>query len=44
MPNDAAQLLIGLAVLIVLALTLGKLSADLFMSAARGPHDGTKGS
>jgi len=43
MPNDAAQLLIGLALLIILAVSLGTLSARLFMSAARGPHDGTKG-
>ena len=36
MPIDAAQLLLGLAVLIVLAVTLGMLSARLFMFASRG--------
>ncbi|HYV22689.1 MAG TPA: hypothetical protein VEN31_08550 [Candidatus Bathyarchaeia archaeon] len=43
MPDDAARLLIGLALLIILAVGLGTLSARLFMSAARGPNDGTKG-
>jgi len=43
MPNDAAQLLIGLALLILLAVGLGTLSARLFMAATHGAHDGTKG-
>lgn len=40
MHNDAAQLLLGLAVLIVLSVTLGMLSARLFMSASRGSDSG----
>jgi hypothetical protein len=40
MPNDAAQLLLGLAALIIIAVTLGILSARLFMSASRGPNAG----
>jgi hypothetical protein len=40
MPNDAVQLLLGLALLIILAVTLGMLSARLFMSASRGSDGG----
>jgi hypothetical protein len=36
MPNDAAQLFLGVAVLVLVALTFGMLSARLFMSASRG--------
>jgi hypothetical protein len=36
MPNDAAQLFLGVAVLVLLALSLGMLSARLFMFASRG--------
>jgi hypothetical protein len=35
MLTDATQLLLGLAVLIALSVTLGMLSARLFMSASR---------
>jgi hypothetical protein len=35
MPTDVAPLLLFLAVLILLAVTLGTLSARLFMSATR---------
>ena len=41
MPNDAPQLLIGLVALILLAVTLGTLSARIFMSATRGSQDGS---
>jgi hypothetical protein len=40
MPNDAAQVLLGLAALIIIAVTLGMLSARLFMSASRGSDTG----
>jgi hypothetical protein len=40
MPNDAASLLLGLAALILLATTLGVISARLFMSATRGSDAG----
>lgn len=36
MAFDAGQILLGLAVLIALAVTLGMLSARLFLSASRG--------
>jgi hypothetical protein len=36
MPNDAAQLFLGVAVLVLVAATLGMLSARLFTSASRG--------
>ena len=39
MPNDALQLLIGLAALILAAVTLGTVSARIFMSATRGSQD-----
>ncbi len=42
MPSDLAQLLIGLAVLIVLAVGFGVSSARLFMWATRGSGDGSK--
>jgi hypothetical protein len=42
MPNDLAQLLIGLAVLIFLAVGFGMFSARLFMSATGGSGDGSK--
>jgi hypothetical protein len=35
MPTDAAQILIGLALLILAAVTLGMLSARLFVFATR---------
>jgi Tfp pilus assembly protein PilX len=41
MPNDLAQLLIGLTVLILLALGFGMSSARLFMWATRGSGDGS---
>jgi hypothetical protein len=41
MPNDLAQLLIGLAVLILLAVALGIFSARLFMWATRGSGGGS---
>ena len=41
MPNDAPQLLIGLAALILLAVSLGTVSARIFMSASRDPQDGS---
>jgi hypothetical protein len=37
MPNDSAQLIVALATLILLAVTLGTLSARLFLSAAGAP-------
>jgi hypothetical protein len=40
MPIDLAQLLIGLAVLMVLAVAFGIFSARLFMWATRGSGDG----
>jgi hypothetical protein len=40
MPTDAAQLLLGLAVLIAISVTLGMFSARLFMSASRGSDGG----
>jgi hypothetical protein len=40
MPNDVAQLLIGLTVLILLAISFGMFSARLFMWATRGSGDG----
>ncbi len=42
MPNDLAQLLIGLTVLILLAVVFGMFSARLFMWATRGFGDGSK--
>ena len=36
MPNDVAQLLIALVVLVLVAVCLGALSARLFISASRG--------
>jgi hypothetical protein len=36
MLNDASQLLIGLAALVLVAVTLGTLSARLFLSATGG--------
>jgi hypothetical protein len=42
MPNDLAQILIGLAVLILLAVAFGIFSARLFMWATRGPGDGPR--
>ena len=42
MPNDVVQLLIGLTVLIVLAISFGIFSARLFMWATRGSGDGPK--
>ena len=36
MPSDVAQLILGIAVLMALSVTLGMLSARLFMSASRG--------
>jgi hypothetical protein len=39
MPNDAPQILIGLAALILAAVTLGTLSARIFLSATRGAED-----
>ena len=40
MLSDATQLFLGLAVLIALSVTLGVLSARLFMSASRGSDAG----
>ncbi|MEK6206948.1 MAG: hypothetical protein AABM32_04840 [Chloroflexota bacterium] len=40
MPNDLAQLVFGLAVLILLAAGFGVFSARLFMWATRGSGDG----
>jgi hypothetical protein len=40
MPSDIGQLLLGLAVLIVLSVTLGMLSARLFLSASHGSDAG----
>jgi hypothetical protein len=42
MPNDLAQLLTGLTVLIVLAVGFGMFSARLFLWATRGSGDGSK--
>ena len=41
-PNDLAQLLIGLTVLILLAIGFGMSSARLFLWATRGSADGSK--
>jgi len=40
MPNDLAQLMIGLILLILLAVGFGVFSARLFMWATRGSGDG----
>jgi hypothetical protein len=40
MLNDGSLLLIGLAALVLIAVTLGALSARLFLSASSDPHDG----
>jgi hypothetical protein len=42
MPNDLAQLLIGLTVLILLAVGFGISSARLFMWATGGSGEGSK--
>jgi hypothetical protein len=42
MPNEVAQILIALVVLVLLAVCLGGLSARLFMSASRGTPDTDK--
>jgi hypothetical protein len=42
MPNDLAQLLIGLTALILLSAGFGMFSARLFMWATRGSGDGSK--
>jgi hypothetical protein len=43
MPNDVAELVIALALLTLLAVALGTLTARLFMAATYGAQDGTKG-
>jgi hypothetical protein len=40
MPTYAPQILLGVALLIVLAIGLGRLAARLFMSATRGSEEG----
>jgi len=40
MPNELAQLLIGLTLLILLAVGFGMFSARVFMWATRGSGDG----
>jgi len=40
MPSDIGQLFLGLAVLIALSVTLGMLSARLFVSASHGSDAG----
>jgi hypothetical protein len=42
MPNDLAQLLIGLAVLILLSAGFGMFSARVFMWATGGSGEGSK--
>jgi hypothetical protein len=42
MPNDLAQLLVGLVLLILLAAGFGMFSARLFMWATRGSGEGPK--
>jgi len=42
MPNDVAQLLIGLALLILLSVGFGMFSARIFLWATRGSADGAE--
>ena len=42
MPAYAPQLLLGVALLIVLAIGMGRLTARLFMFATRGPDEGSE--